>query len=112
MNNNQTHEMTQEAVKARFHGHKTLRGKTTPLLPDGAEREMKRLTNALMKIANEELKKRLPEIMREYARAQIGPEQLKIRIHIAGAVLDTGLRIDTVQSRQLLFLRQGTPGFG
>ena len=72
MNNNQTHEMTQEAVKARFHGHKTLRGKTTPLLPDGAEREMKRLTNALMKIANEELKKRLPEIMREYARAERG----------------------------------------
>lgn len=72
MNNNQTHEATQDAVKARFHGHRTLRGKTTPLLPEGAEREMKRLTNALMKIANEELRKRLPEIMREYERAARG----------------------------------------
>ena len=69
MNNNQTHQVTQEAVKAKFHGHKTLQGKTNPLLPDSAERELKRLTNTLMRIANEELRKRMPEIMQEFAKA-------------------------------------------
>lgn len=72
MDNNQTHEVTQEAVKGRFHGRKTITGRTIPKTPDTAERELKRLTNAVMKIANEELRKKLPEIMREYEKAMRG----------------------------------------
>lgn len=72
MNNTQTHEVTKAAVKAKFHGHKTLRCKTVPRYPDTAEREFKRISNTIMRITNEELKKRLPEVCRQYEKALRG----------------------------------------
>lgn len=72
MNNTQTHEVTKEAVRAKFHGHDTLRGKTVPRFPDTAERELRRITTSIMRITNQELRKRLPEITREYQKAMRG----------------------------------------
>lgn len=69
MNNTNLQEAVQSAVKSKFRGRASLKCRTVPRYPDTAEREMKRLTNAIMRIANEELKKRLPEIMREYKKA-------------------------------------------
>lgn len=64
--------LVKKAVKGRFHGHKDLTGKTTPLYPDSAEREFKRITNSYMRLLNETLKDNLPELMEAYKQYQHG----------------------------------------
>lgn len=72
MTNIQLQGATKRAAKPRFHGHPTLTGKTVPHYPDTAEREFKRITNAYVKLLNEELKKELPGLMQEYKRERHG----------------------------------------
>lgn len=72
MNNNQHHEMVKEAVKAKFRGNTALRGKTTPMYPDSAEREFRRVTNGYMKLLNQTLKEHLPAMMAAYKRERRG----------------------------------------
>lgn len=72
MNNNQHHEMVKEAVQAKFRGNTTLRGKTTPMYPDSAEREFRRVTNGYMKLLNQTLKEHLPAMMAAYKRERRG----------------------------------------
>lgn len=76
MNNIQLQEATKKAAKPRFHGHPTLKGKTIPKYPDTAEREFKRITNGYMRLLNEELKKRIPELMAEYKRERHGDSRM------------------------------------
>lgn len=72
MNNIQHHQMVKEAVQAKFRGNTTLRGKTTPMYPDSAEREFRRVTNGYMKLLNQTLKEHLPAMMAAYKRERRG----------------------------------------
>lgn len=72
MNNIQHHQMVREAVQAKFRGNTTLRGKTTPMYPDSAEREFRRVTNGYMKLLNQTLKEHLPAMMAAYKRERRG----------------------------------------
>lgn len=72
MNNIQHHQMVKEAVQAKFRGNTTLRGKTTPMYPDSAERESRRVTNGYMKLLNQTLKEHLPAMMAAYKRERRG----------------------------------------
>ncbi len=51
----------QAAVKPRFHGHDILKCRTEPRFPESAEREYMRMTDSLMRLVNEAVKKHLPE---------------------------------------------------
>lgn len=64
--------MVKEAVQAKFRGNTTLRGKTTPMYPDSAEREFRRVTNGYMKLLNQTLKEHLPAMMAAYKRERRG----------------------------------------
>ena len=64
--------MVKEAVKAKFRGNTALRGKTTPMYPDSAEREFRRVTNGYMKLLNQTLKEHLPAMMAAYKRERRG----------------------------------------
>lgn len=72
MNNIQHHQMVKEAVQAKFRGNTTLRGKTTPMYPNCAEREFRRVTNGYMKLLNQTLKEHLPAMMAAYKRERRG----------------------------------------
>lgn len=72
MNNIQHQEMVKRAVKAKFHGHPTLRGKATPAYPITAEREFKRIANGYIKLLNKALKNHLPAMMAAYKRERRG----------------------------------------
>lgn len=72
MNNIQHHQMVKEAVQAKFRGNTTLRGKTTPMYPNSAEREFRRVTNGYMKLLNQTLKEHLPAMMAAYKRERRG----------------------------------------
>lgn len=72
MNNIQHRQMVKEAVQAKFRGNTTLRGKTTPMYPDSAEREFRRVTNGYMKLLNQTLKEHLPAMMAAYKRERRG----------------------------------------
>lgn len=64
--------MVKEAVQAKFRGNTTLRGKTTPMYPNSAEREFRRVTNGYMKLLNQTLKEHLPAMMAAYKRERRG----------------------------------------
>lgn len=64
--------MVKEAVQAKFRGNTTLHGKTTPMYPDSAEREFRRVTNGYMKLLNQTLKEHLPAMMAAYKRERRG----------------------------------------
>ncbi len=72
MNNTQHQEMVKAAVRPKFYGHKAIKAKTIPRYPITAEREFRRIAGAYMKLLNEELKKKLPEMMSEYAKERHG----------------------------------------
>ena len=57
-----------QALRAKFRGHQKLKSKYIPLYPDSSEREMRRISNAYMKIVSQELKYVLPEIIDAYDR--------------------------------------------
>ena len=76
MANIQTPEPTKKALRAKFRGRKTLRGKTVPRYPDTAEREYKRVMSAYMRLMNHELKQRLPAVMKEYTRERRGDSRM------------------------------------
>lgn len=67
---NKTHQSSvKQATKAKFHGKKSIEGKSKPRFPESAEREFVRVTNGYMKVLNETVKKHLPEIMKSYKTA-------------------------------------------
>lgn len=66
MFNKQHHQMVQEQVKAKFKRSDTLVSKRCPAYPASAERELVRVTNAYMKLMNQEIKEHLPAIMAAY----------------------------------------------
>lgn len=72
MNNIQHQETVKKAVKGKFHGHKSIKSKHTPLYPATAEREFKRVTNGYMRILNKTLAEHLPALMNAYKREQHG----------------------------------------
>ena len=72
MNNIQHHLIVKDAVKGKFRGNKALRGKTTPMYPDSAEREFRRIANAYMRLLNQTLKEHLPDMMAAYKRERHG----------------------------------------
>ncbi len=72
MNNIQHQEMVKAAVRPKFHGQKAITSNIVPLYPSTAEREFRRIASAYMKLLNDELKKKLPEIMAEYERERRG----------------------------------------
>ncbi|MBR3973010.1 MAG: minor capsid protein [Oscillospiraceae bacterium] len=72
MNNTKHQLMVKQTVKGRFHGHESLKGKTTPQYPDSAEREFKRICNGYMRLLNQTLQENLPELMEAYKAHQRG----------------------------------------
>lgn len=68
MDNKQYQEAVKKAIQPKFRGRKQLESKYVPLYPDNAERDMRRLTNAYMKILKSEIKDQLPAIMAAYKR--------------------------------------------
>ena len=72
LNKQQHHEMVKGAVKGKFYGHKRLYGKTTPMYPDAAEREFKRICNSYVRIMHRTLQENLPELMEAYKAHQRG----------------------------------------
>jgi SPP1 gp7 family putative phage head morphogenesis protein len=76
VNNIQHQETVKNAVRAKFYGHEAIKSKTVPAYPKTAEREFRRVTGAYMKLLNEELKKKLPEMMAEYSRERRGDSRL------------------------------------
>lgn len=63
-------EAVKEAVKDKFKGKEYLQSKVTPRYPISAERELKRITTAYMKMYNAALKEVLPDLMQEYKVAK------------------------------------------
>lgn len=72
MNNTQHQLMVKGAVKGKFYGQQVLNGKTTPMYPDSAEREFKRICNGYMRLLNQTLAENLPELMNAYRLYQHG----------------------------------------
>lgn len=72
MNNTKHQQMVKQAVKGRFYGQQHLNGKTTPMYPDSAEREFKRVTNGYIRLLNQTLQENLPELMEAYKLHQHG----------------------------------------
>ena len=72
MNNIQHQEAVKNAVQAKFKASQSIKSRTVPLYPSTAEREFQRITGAYMKLLNEELKKKLPEMMAEYSKERRG----------------------------------------
>ena len=70
MNNNLYQESIKEATKAKYGRSRQLKSKYIPLHPESCERDMKRVSNAYMRIINQELKDVLPQIMDEYRRQE------------------------------------------
>ncbi len=68
MDNKQYQEAVKQAIKPAFGRKKVLPSKYTSLYPKNAEKEMKAVTNAYMKILKKEVKEHLPEIMAAYNR--------------------------------------------
>ena len=66
MNTTHIREANQKAASAKFNGKKTVVSKYVPRYPNSPEREMKRVTNAYMRVVNRELKKKLPALMKRY----------------------------------------------
>lgn len=59
-------KMTRKAVSKKFGSHQVLYSKYTPQIPESAEREYVRTTNAYMRILKEELEKELPKLKEAY----------------------------------------------
>lgn len=72
INNTHYQVAVKEAVKGKFYGHKVLNGKTVPLYPDSAEREMKRICNGYIRILYKSLEENLPELLNAYVASQRG----------------------------------------
>ncbi len=72
MDNTQHQEAVKAAVRPKFYGHPSIKSKTVPHYPTTAEREFRRIAGAYMRLLNEELKKKLPEMMAEYAKERRG----------------------------------------
>ena len=70
MNNIQNQVATKEAVKAKFHGNKTVKCRRLPRYPSSAEREYFRVTDAYMKMLFETLRDHLPTVMKSYRQQQ------------------------------------------
>lgn len=88
LNNKQHQEAVKQAVKPRFHGQKRLNSKTSPMYPDSAEREYKRVVNSYMKILNDTLKDNLPEIMQAYRNYQRNDSRYDDLLNLEGKVQD------------------------
>lgn len=72
MDNKQYQEAVKQAIKPAFGRKKVLPSKYSSLYPKNAEKEMKAVTNAYMKILKKEVKDQLPEIMAAYNRERRG----------------------------------------
>lgn len=93
-----------QALRAKFRGHQKLKSKYIPLYPDSSEREMRRISNAYMKIVSEELKAILPEIMDAYDR------EIRHDAHEDG-LWDLGKKITDSFSRATETIRRKTEDF-
>ena len=78
----------QAAVKPRFYGHSVLHCKTDPRFPESAEREYMRMTDSLMRLVNETVKKHLPETVGQL-RLDADGEDAQIDTAAMLAALDT-----------------------
>ena len=72
MNQYKHQEMVKEAVKGKFYGHQTIKSKRTPLYPDSAEREFRRISNGYMRLLNKTLAEHLPTLMDAYKKERRG----------------------------------------
>lgn len=68
MYNPRADRKARKTIRARFHGHATLRSRHVPAYPITAEREYMRLTSRYLKLARGLLQKRLPGLMKAYRR--------------------------------------------
>lgn len=66
MNETAYQHKVSEAIPPKLRNRTTIKSKTKTRYPMSAEREMKRIMLAYMKILNQELKKELPDLMKEY----------------------------------------------
>lgn len=66
MDDKKHQQIVQEAVKAKFRGHKVVKSRSIPHYPESAEREFKRVTNGYIRLLRESLRKHLPSIMDAY----------------------------------------------
>lgn len=58
--------MVKDLAKSHFKGKKTKTSRLVPKYPESAERELRRIANAVSKMVRDELKKVLPDIMEQY----------------------------------------------
>lgn len=72
LNNIQHQLIVKDAVKRKFYGQEHLNGKATPMYPDTAEREFKRICNGYVRLMYKTLQDNLPELMDAYKSHQRG----------------------------------------
>lgn len=68
MNERQMNRLLMEKVGKKFYGHDTLKSKYDPQIPESAEREYVRTTNAYMAILKTELEEQLPKLKEAYKK--------------------------------------------
>ena len=96
MNDINYHEAVIEAVKGKFKDKQELVSRAIPQYLDSAEREYTRVARQYTKILNTELKKRLPEIMREYKKAKEkgkGPDAASFTTWLHAVILEVANKI-------------------
>lgn len=67
MNDEFRRQALQQQVKGKFRGKQTLPSRTKPIYPDGAERELQRVSWAYLRLVNEVVKKYMPAIRKAAA---------------------------------------------
>lgn len=68
MDERQMNRLLMEKVSKKFYGHDTLKSKYEPQIPESAEREYVRTTNAYMEILKSELEEQLPKLKEAYKK--------------------------------------------
>ena len=67
MNDEFRRQALQQQVKGKFRGKQTLPSRTKPIYPDGAERELQRVSWSYLRLVNEVVKKYMPAIRKAAA---------------------------------------------
>lgn len=76
MNNINHQEYIKAAVKPKFHGLQSIKGKVAPRYPASAERELQRISRQYLNIFCGTLKEHLPAIMAAYKKERHGNTRL------------------------------------
>lgn len=99
------HSLLMEKVGKKFYGHKILKSKYIPQIPQGAEREYIRMVRAYMGLLKNELEETLPELKESYKKNM--DESVRY-----DADTDIMLKVNELFTKMKSELLQKTVGFG